>query len=58
MERKLGPSFKKIKANCYHDHKDGFYVYAKPNKCVPKVVAKYIGRYISISKVLQRRTFL
>ena len=58
MEHKLGPSFKKIKAKCYHDYKDGFYVYAKPNKCVPKVVAKYIGRYISISRVLQRRTFL
>ena len=46
MEHKLGPSFKKIKAKCYHDHKDGFYVYAKPNKCDPKVVAKYIGRYL------------
>ncbi len=46
LEKKIGSSFKKIKANCYLEHKDGFYVYAKPNKCNPKVVAKYIGRYL------------
>ena len=46
MEEKIGPSFKKVKAACYKDHKDGFYVYAKPNKCDPKVVTKYIGRYL------------
>ena len=44
MEKKLGPSFKLVKAKCYHEHKEGFYVYAKPNKCNPKVVTKYIGR--------------
>ena len=42
----LGSSFKKIKAKCYSDHKSGFYVYAKPNKCDPKNVIKYIGRYL------------
>ena len=36
---------KKVKARCYTQHKHGFYVYAKPNLCDPKVVAKYIGRY-------------
>lgn len=46
MDAKLGPSFKKVKASCYHDHKNGFYVYAKPNKCEPKTVVKYIGRYL------------
>ena len=46
MEAKLGSSFKKIKAKCYRDHKDGFYVYAKPNKCIPRDVLKYIGRYL------------
>ena len=46
MESKIGPSFKKIKALCYKEHKDGFYVYAKPNHCDPKAVAKYIGRYL------------
>lgn len=46
MEKKLGPSFKKVKAKCYREHKDGFYVYASPNKCDPKVVTKYIGRYL------------
>lgn len=46
MEKKLGSSFKKVKAKCYKEHKEGFYVYAKPNKCNPTVVAKYIGRYL------------
>lgn len=46
MKSILGPSFKKVKAKCYTDHKHGFYVYAKPNKCDPKSVIKYIGRYL------------
>ena len=46
MESILGPSFKRIKAACYREHKHGFYVYAKPNKCDPKVVTKYISRYL------------
>jgi hypothetical protein len=40
------PSFKRIKAACYREHKQGFYVYAKPNKCKPNIVIKYIGRYL------------
>lgn len=47
METKIGPSFKKIKSLCCREHKDGFYVYAKPNKCDPKTVVKYIGRYLA-----------
>lgn len=46
MESKIGPSFKKVKAKCYREHKQGFYVYAKPNLCDPKIVVKYIGRYL------------
>lgn len=46
LESRLGPSFKKVKAKCYSEHKQGFYVYAKPNNCNPKTVAKYIGRYL------------
>lgn len=46
LEHRIAPSFKKIKARCYREHKDGFYVYAKPNKCDPKTVIKYIGRYL------------
>ena len=46
MEAKIGPSFKKVKAKCYAEHKQGFYVYAKPNKCDPTTVVKYIGRYL------------
>ena len=46
LEAKIGPSFKKVKARCYREHKDGFYVYAKPNTCDPKTAIKYIGRYL------------
>ena len=46
MEHRLGPSFQKVKARCYREHKEGFYVYAKPNKCDPKTAMKYIGRYL------------
>ncbi len=45
-EGMIGTSFKKVKAKCYSQHKHGFYVYAKPNLCDPKVVTKYIGRYL------------
>ena len=46
LEEKLGPSFKKVKSKCYRIHKKGFYVFAKPNRCNPNIVAKYIGRYL------------
>ena len=46
LEHKIGPYFKKVKASCYSNHKDGFYVYAKPKKCNPSIVTKYIGRYL------------
>ena len=46
LESCLGSSFKKVKSKCYSDHKHGFYVYAKPNKCDPQNVIKYIGRYL------------
>ena len=46
MESRIGSSFKKTKAKWYTEHKHGFYVYAKPNKCDPKTVVKYIGRYL------------
>lgn len=39
-------SFTKLKASIYRNHKNGFYVYAKPNKCKPSVIMKYIGRYL------------
>ena len=35
-----------MKSRCYREHKQGFYVYAKPNLCDPKNVIKYIGRYL------------
>lgn len=46
IEAKIGSSFKKVKASCYSNHKHGFYIYAKPNKCDPQTVVKYIGRYL------------
>ena len=46
MEPHLDKSFKKVKAACYKEHEKGFYVYAKPNKCEPSTVLKYIGRYL------------
>ncbi len=46
METIIGPSFKNVKSRCYREHKQGFYVYAKPNLCDPKNVIKYIGRYL------------
>ena len=46
MESKIGSSFKKVKAKCYREHQQGFYVYAKPNPCDPRIVVKYIGRYL------------
>ena len=36
----------KVSARCYLEHEHGFYVYAKPNRCDPKTVTKYIGRYL------------
>lgn len=32
--------------NHFNEHKERFYVYARPNKCDPKTVVKYIGRYL------------
>lgn len=46
LKKKLPASFKKVVASIYHNHKNGFYVYAKPNRCEPKQVIKYIGRYL------------
>lgn len=46
MEAVIGPSFKKVKVLCYRQHEHGFYVYARPNRCDPKTVVKYIGRYL------------
>lgn len=46
MEQKIGPSFKKTKANIYKKDKDGFYVFAKPNLCNADTVVKYISRYL------------
>lgn len=46
MNKYLGSSFKKTKAYIYKQCKNGFYVYAKSNKCDPNIIASYIGRYL------------
>ena len=46
LGKKIGDPFKTSKARSYSEHGDGFYVHAKPNKCDPKSVFKYIGRYL------------
>lgn len=46
MHKKIGDSFKKVKASVYHNQKNGFYVYAKPGLSNPATVTKYIGRYL------------
>jgi len=46
MESHIGSSFKKVKAYIYKHCSKGFYVYAKPGKCDPNVVASYVGRYL------------
>lgn len=46
MEGIIGSSFKKTKALCYRNNEHGFYIYAKPSKCSPDTVVKYIGRYL------------
>lgn len=42
----IGDSFIKDKAFIYKHCKNGFYVYAKPSKCNPGIITKYIGRYL------------
>lgn len=46
LKKKLPASFKKVVSSIYHNHKNGFYVHAKPNRCDPGQVIKYIGRYL------------
>lgn len=46
IHNKLGFSFKKTKSFIYSHCKNGFYIYAKPNLCDPKIVSKYIDCYL------------
>ena len=43
MESRLASSFKKVKALCYSQHKQGFYVYAKP-------IANLLNNAISLQR--------
>lgn len=59
LEANNGPSFKKMKARCYKEHKNGFYIYAKPNKCAPSTVLKYIGAILNaLSTPLSIRLYI
>lgn len=55
METHIGSSFRRVKASIYRDHSDGFYVYAKPNLCNPRQIAKYIGRYLGRPVIATKR---
>lgn len=55
LERRIGPSFKKIKALIYKKDKNGFYVYAKPNLCDTDTVVKYISRYLGCPVIALKR---
>lgn len=55
MEKHIGKSFKSVKSSIYKQCADGFYVYAKPNKCNPNQVAKYIGRYLGRPVISTKR---
>lgn len=46
LKKHLPDSFKKTITSIYKNHKNGFYVYAKQNRCDSKHVIKYIGRYL------------
>ncbi len=46
MHSAIGDSFKETKSYIYKHCTNGFYVHAKPNKCRPDIVTKYIGRYL------------
>lgn len=46
LSKHLDKSFIKVKNSIYANHKNGFYVWAKPQKCDPSKVIKYIGRYL------------
>lgn len=55
MQKKLGSSFKKIKAKIYAKDKNGFYVYARPNLCNSHSVTKYISRYLGRPVIALKR---
>lgn len=47
LKKHLPDSFKKTIVSIYKNHKNGFYVYAKQNRCDSKHVIKYIVRYLA-----------
>lgn len=55
MHSKLGDEFKETKAYIYKYCLNGFYVYAKDNKCDSKAIAKYMGRYLGRPVISQKR---
>lgn len=46
MEKTIGPSFKPVKASIYANHRNGFYVRAKPHTGSGNHAIKYISRYL------------
>lgn len=55
LESQIGSSFKTVKSDIYRNHVDGFYVFAKDNRCKPSDVIKYIGRYLGRPVISTKR---
>ena len=55
MQSHIGLSFKPVNARIYREHKNGFYVYAKPSQCDPKTISQYIGRYFGRPVIATKR---
>ena len=55
LEARIGPSFKKTKAEMYRLHDKGFYVYAKPSLADTKTITEYIGRYLGRPVIATKR---
>ena len=56
MSKQIGPSFNKVKNNCYLVHKNGFYVYAEPKKFKSlKDGIEYVTRYCGRVPISENR---
>ena len=56
MEKEIGPSFKKIKAECYKNDQNGFYVYAEKKEFKSfKAGVEYVTRYCGRAPISENR---
>lgn len=55
LQNQIGDSFKKVKAEIYKNHENGFYIYAKPALTDAKIVTEYVGRYLGRPVIATKR---